>query len=211
MGRAARQQWVSHALFAVADFLYGVAYCRISILSCRCYWFNLSCCSAENRNVSHVFTASLSRTVRVVSSWSLDATVVIITLRSQVCYTRQPGISSCVAISTATCLASWLSTAVVFLVVYRGQTGSCISSLEVVPRRLELASYADQPFANYILDGLTDGFRIGFAYGYAKCKSANGTCNRQLQTRRSSPAISELRLQHHVCSLQVILACQQFR
>ena len=57
--------------------------------------------------------------------------------------------------------------------------------------RLELASYADQSFANYILDGRTDGFRICFAYGYAKCKSAKR--NMHSATANSSVVNSYLR------------------
>ena len=62
---------------------------------------------------------------------------------------------------------------------------SSVSPLEVVAWRRELASYAYQFFTTYILDGLTDGFRIGFAYGYARYKSAK----RNMQSDIAKPSV----------------------
>ena len=118
-------------------------------------------------------------------------------------HSRQPGISICVAVSTAACLTSWLSTAVVFLVLYRGQTRSCISPLEAVAWRLELASHADQSFANYILDGLTDGFRIGFAYGYAKYTLAK----RNMQSATANSSVVDSYLRAEVAASRVFGPC----
>ena len=73
----------------------------------------------------------------------------------------------------------------------RPDSVSSVSPLDVVPWRWELVSYADQSFPNYILDGLTDGFRIDFAYGYAKCKSAKQ--NMQSATANSLVVDSYLR------------------
>ena len=66
-----------------------------------------------------------------------------------------------------------------------------VSLLEVIAWLWKLETHAEQSFDNYILDGLTDGFRIIFAYGYAKCKSAKR--NIQSATANSSVVDSYLR------------------
>ena len=43
----------------------------------------------------------------------------------------------------------------------------------------ELAAHSDALFRNYILDGLTYGFRIGFNYAQTSCKSSGKTCQRK--------------------------------
>ena len=53
--------------------------------------------------------------------------------------------------------------------------------------------------ANYILDGLTDGFRIGFAYGYAKCKSAK----RDIQSATANSPVVDIYLSAEVVASRV--------